>query len=86
MAMTPEAIDQLATALARLTSGRSETVASSREPALGLTVLPPDMFKFEEPRAWESWISYYERYRGASGLSKQSDSEQIDNLLYCMGP
>ncbi|XP_046391596.1 uncharacterized protein K02A2.6-like [Ischnura elegans] len=34
---------------------------------------------------WPRWSRRFERYRRASGLSKQPDDEQVDALIYTMG-
>ena len=34
---------------------------------------------------WPKWLRRFSRYRTASGLAKQADSEQVSTLLYAMG-
>ena len=50
-----------------------------------LTLQPPAPFNFAKPDEWPKWIKHFEQYRLASGLSKDSDTRQVNTLLYCLG-
>ena len=47
-------------------------------------VNPPEKFSFVA-EDWNGWIRQYDRYRRVSGLTKLSNDEQIDHLIYSMG-
>jgi len=44
----------------------------------------PENFSFR-PDDWPKWKRRFERFREASGLSKQEAESQINTLIYCMG-
>ena len=46
---------------------------------------PPVPFDFKVPDAWPRWKRRFQQFRDASGLVDQSQSKQINTLLYCMG-
>ena len=46
---------------------------------------PPGEFDFPKPDEWPKWIKRFEQYRSASGLDADSETRQIDTLLYCLG-
>ena len=54
------------------------TMTSTRLP-------PPGEFNFSKPDEWPKWRRRFEQYRGASGLDAESESRQVDTLLYCLG-
>ena len=45
----------------------------------------PEKFLFEA-LDWEHWLRRWERYRMVTGLDKQSEEYQVNNLIYAMGP
>ena len=47
-------------------------------------VNPPEQFTFK-PEEWEKWSRRFERFRIASGLSKESEESQVNALIYSMG-
>ena len=48
-------------------------------------VQPPEKFSFK-PEEWPKWIWRFERFRLASGLSKEDEESQVNPLLiYSMG-
>ena len=47
-------------------------------------VNPPEQFTFK-PEEWGKWSRRFERFRIASGLSKESEDSQINALIYSMG-
>ena len=46
---------------------------------------PPEPFNFDKPETWKFWIKRFERYRIASKLSEESETHQINQLIYCLG-
>lgn len=46
---------------------------------------PPGAFDFSKPDEWPKWRKRFEQYRSASGLDAESESRQVDTLLYCLG-
>ena len=50
-----------------------------------LTLQPPAPFNFAKPDEWPKWIKRFEQYHVASGLLKDSDTRQVNTLLYCLG-
>ena len=53
--------------------------------ASSLRFLPPSPFNFQHPDEWTKWKQQFECFRSASGLSKESKTQQVSALLYCMG-
>ena len=53
--------------------------------ALNIRLEPPAPFLFKVPDQWQRWRKRFDQYRLASGLSTESDKQQISTLLYCMG-
>ncbi|XP_064461585.1 uncharacterized protein K02A2.6-like [Ornithodoros turicata] len=53
---------------------------------VGLSLRPPDHFDFENTGSWTTWLSLFEDYAFASGLSNAPGDIQVRSLLYCMGP
>ena len=47
---------------------------------------PPDKFDFSDPGQWTRWKARWLRYREASRLCEQRDREQINTLVYTLGP
>ena len=47
-------------------------------------VNPPEQFTCK-PEDWEKWSCRFERFRIASGLSKESEDSQVNALIYSMG-
>ena len=47
---------------------------------------PPNPFDFKQPDEWPRWKRRFEQYRGASGLSGETEARQVSTLLYCIGP
>ena len=43
-------------------------------------VNPPERFPFK-PEKWEKWSRRFERFRIASGLSKESEDSQVNALM-----
>ena len=54
------------------------TMTSTRLP-------PPGEFNFSKPDEWPKWRRRFEQYRWASGLDAESETRQVDTLLYCLG-
>lgn len=48
-------------------------------------VSPPEPFTFARPEEWTKWICRFERFRLASGLSKNPEEAQVNMLIYSMG-
>ena len=44
----------------------------------------PEKFSFK-PEEWPKWILRFERFRLASGLSKEDEESQVNALIYSMG-
>ena len=53
--------------------------------ASSLGFSPPSPFNFQHPDEWTKWKRCFECFRSASGLSKESEPQQVSALLYCMG-
>ena len=51
----------------------------------GIRLQPPENFDFSKPDEWPKWKKRFQQFRGASGLSGESDVRQVDTLLYCLG-
>ena len=49
-------------------------------------VTPPETFDFSKPVDWPKWLKRFERFSSASGLSEQEEEQQVNTLIYCMGP
>ena len=49
-------------------------------------ITPPEHFNFGAPEGWTGWIKQFERFRNAGGLKKNPESEQVDSLVFIMGP
>ena len=47
---------------------------------------PPDKFDFKDPGLWSRWRTWWLRYREASRLCEQAEKEQINTLVYTLGP
>lgn len=48
-------------------------------------IQPPEPFDFTKPLDWTKWIRRFERFRLASNLSTNSEENQVNTLIYCMG-
>ena len=46
---------------------------------------PPDPFNFHTPDDWPRWKNKFQQFRDASGLSSESESNQVSTFLYCLG-
>ena len=46
----------------------------------------PSPFNFHCPAEWPSWKQNYLRYFEADEIEKKSDSAQVSNFIYHMGP
>ena len=46
----------------------------------------PSNFNFHNPTEWVSWKRNYMRYFEADEIEKKSESVQVSNLIYHMGP
>ena len=46
---------------------------------------PPGEFDFSKPDEWPKWRKRFRQYRSASGLDAESETRQVDTLLYCLG-
>ena len=49
------------------------------------TLNPPTAYNFRQPEEWRKWLTRFEQFRIASGLSTESGERQVSSLLYCMG-
>ena len=47
-------------------------------------VTPPDNFNFQKPEEFDHWITRFERFKIASGLSDKDESQQVNTVTYCM--
>ena len=45
---------------------------------------PPEKFDFMKPGDWPWWRRCFKQYRSASGLSEESEVQQVSTLLYCL--
>ena len=52
---------------------------------MAMAVSLPENFSFEA-LDWEPWLRRWERYWIGTGLDKQSEEYQVNNLIYAMGP
>ena len=50
-----------------------------------LRLEPPAPFNFRNPDDWPRWKRRFEQFRIASALADDSDSKQVNTLLYCLG-
>ena len=48
-------------------------------------IRPPAAFNFREPQGWTRWITRFDQYRLASGLSGETEAKQVSTFLYCLG-
>ena len=56
-------------------------------PCVGASQLPPPpAFDFLSPESWPAWSLRFTRYRRSTGLSSCPEHEQVDHLIYVMGP
>ena len=46
---------------------------------------PPEEFNFKRPDEWPRWKRRFEQFRIASGLAEESETKQVNTLLYCLG-
>lgn len=51
-----------------------------------MNVNPPEKFNFSKPETWPTWIRRFERYRQCSRLISTPQEQQVNTLVYCMGP
>ncbi|KAM7294598.1 uncharacterized protein ISCGN_024104 [Ixodes scapularis] len=54
-------------------------------PWRGIALRQPDSFDFLNAELWPSWLSQYEDYALASGVSSAPEDVHVRLLLYCMG-
>jgi hypothetical protein len=47
---------------------------------------PPEKFDVSQPKLWRHWKARFERFRQASKLSAEDEADQVNALLYIMGP
>lgn len=47
---------------------------------------PPEAFNFEAPERWPLWRKRFNRFITCSGIQNRSQKDQIDYLIYIMGP
>ena len=45
----------------------------------------PEKFDFSRQENWLKWSPRFERFRHASGLTKEEEESQINTLIYAMG-
>ena len=45
-----------------------------------------EQFNFNKPEEWPLWIRRFERFREASGAASNSETTQVNILIYSMGP
>ena len=50
-----------------------------------LQLQPPEPFDFKTPDGWPKWKRRFMQYRDAAGLSSESETRQVNTLLYCLG-
>ena len=50
-----------------------------------LQLQPPEPFDFKTPDGWPKWKRRFMQYRDAAGLSSESETQQVNTLLYCLG-
>ena len=50
-----------------------------------LRLSPPEEFNFKCPDEWPRWKRRFEQFRIASGLGEESETKQVNTLLYCLG-
>ncbi len=48
-------------------------------------VTPPSEFDFRQPESWTKWIRRFERFRQASRLYTEPETNQVNSLIYHMG-
>jgi len=58
---------------------------SGIEMAAGIHLQPPEPFSFQTPNEWPHWRKRFKQFRITSGLAKESEAQQINTLLYCLG-
>lgn len=54
-------------------------------PSATFSIQPPEPFDFSKPHEWTKWIRRFERFCQASNLSANSEENQVNTLIYCMG-
>ena len=50
-----------------------------------INLKPPEAFDFSRPDDWPKWRKRFQQFRSASGLQAESETRQVDTLLYCLG-
>lgn len=63
---------------------RGASMAASA-PTATFNIQPPEPFDFNKPLEWTKWIRRFERFRQASNLTTNSEENQVNTLIYCMG-
>lgn len=48
-------------------------------------IQPPDLFDFQKPESWTTWVTRFERYMSVAKLTNSSSKEKVDLLCYTMG-
>ncbi len=67
--------------------GRDNVVTAPRAGGTSATfsIRPPEPFDLSKPQEWAKWIQMFERFRSASNLNENSDENQVNTFIYCMG-
>ncbi len=67
--------------------GRDNVVTAPRveERVLHSAYGRPSLSTFLNLQEWAKWIRMFERFRSASNLNENSDENQVNTLIYCMG-
>lgn len=81
--LTPEMLKNILSEA--MAAAKAEQPILTQPQETSYQVRPPEEFNFKDPLLWRSWIRRFNMFRTATGLSLQSDVQQISMLLYCMG-
>ncbi len=67
--------------------GGDNAVAAARAagPSATFSIRPPEPFDLSKPQEWAKWIRRFERFRLPSNLHENSDENQVNTFIYCMG-
>ncbi len=49
------------------------------------SIWPSEPFDLSKSQEWAKWIRMFERFRSASNLNENSDENQVNTFIYCMG-
>lgn len=58
---------------------------AANAPTATFNIQPPEPFDFSKPLEWTKWLRRFERFRQASNLTTNSEENQVNTLIYCMG-